>query len=111
MNKTSRWLPLAAIVAALSGCTGVPYRLAGAEVDATRYEVLGEAEGKATGIMLFNVIPIQQNDKIARAVDQAIQSKGGDRLVDVTIQESWFWAYVLNGYRVHVKGTVLRERR
>ncbi|MGH7288042.1 MAG: hypothetical protein ACREI8_08515 [Myxococcota bacterium] len=110
MRTTMRVLLWLAIASALGGCTGVPYRIPGVEVDPTRYEVLGEAEGKTTGIMLFNVIPIQQNDKIARAVDQAIRSKGGDRLADVTVQESWFWAYVLNGYRVHVKGTVLRER-
>jgi len=110
MNTTLRMLPLAVILAALGGCTGVPYRMAEVEVDPTRYEVLGEAEGKTTGIMLFQFIPIRQNDRIERAAGQAIRSKGGDQLVNITIQESWFWACVLNGYRVHVKGTVLKRR-
>jgi len=27
-------------------------------------------------------------------------------LTDVTIEERWFWAWVLNGYIFHVKGVI-----
>ena len=112
MHRSLRLGPslLLALAAALTACTGVPYRLAQVEVDPARYEVLGEAEARTTGLMILDFIPARLTNKIQRAVDHAIQSKGGDQLVNIEVQESWFWAYVLNGYRVKVRGTVVKER-
>jgi hypothetical protein len=31
-------------------------------------------------------------------------------LTDVTIEERWFWAWVLNGYIFHVKGTAVIDK-
>ena len=45
-----------------------------------------------------------------RAMTRMMQEKGGDALADVTIRESWFWAYVLNGYSVKIEGKVLKKR-
>ena len=92
------------------GCVGTPYRFANVELDPERYEALGYAEADAGGLMIMNVIPIRQNDKIERAISAAVSSKGGDELVDITVQERWFWAYVLNGYRVTVKGMVVKRK-
>ena len=60
--------------------------------------------------MLLQLIPIGQNDKIERAMQLLMQEKGGDALTDVTIRESWFWAYVLNGYSVKVEAKVLKKK-
>ena len=92
------------------GCAGAPYRFANVELDPARYEDLGYAEASAGGLMILGVIPAQQNNKIERAIEAAIASKGGDELVDVSIKERWFWAYVLNGYRVDVRGKVVKRR-
>ena len=35
---------------------------------------------------------------------------GEARFTDVTIRESWFWAYVLNGYSVKVEAKVLKKK-
>jgi hypothetical protein len=75
------------------------------------YDVLGEGEGSSTGIMLFNVIPIGQNDRFQEAYHNAVLSKGGDALLNPEISEQWFWAYVLNGYITTVKGTVIKYRK
>jgi len=59
--------------------------------------------------MLFNIIPIGQNDRFKNAYDQAILGKGGDRLISLVIEERWFWGYFLNGYIFKVKGTVVKN--
>jgi len=55
--------------------------------------------------MVFQFIPVNQNDRFVDAYRQGLAQSGGARLVDVTVTERWFWAWVLNGYIFHVKGT------
>jgi hypothetical protein len=98
------------LMAVCIGCVGRPYQFASVELDPDRYEELGYAEIDAGGLMILNVIPARQNDKIERAIEAAIASKGGDELIDITVQERWFWAWVLNGYRVNIKGMVVKRR-
>jgi hypothetical protein len=95
----------------VTGCAGVPVQMSSPAPDPSQYQVLGEGEGRAVGIMLFNFIPIGQNDRFQRAYDCAVASKGGDKLLDPVISERWFWAYILNGYKTTVKGTVVKEKR
>jgi hypothetical protein len=73
------------------------------------YQVLGPGEGGAVGIMLFDVIPIGQNSRFERAYEEAVKSKGGDRLIDPVITEKWFWGVVLNRYITEISGTVVKD--
>jgi hypothetical protein len=75
------------------------------------YEVLGEGEGEASGIMLFQLIPIGQNDRFELAYERAVKSKGGDRLIDPVIRENWAWLYICNVYTTRIKGTVVKDVR
>ena len=61
--------------------------------------------------MLLQFIPINQNDRFVNAYREALAQSGGMRLVDVTIEERWFWAWALNGYIFHVKGTGVIEKK
>ncbi|KAB0665080.1 hypothetical protein F6V25_10675 [Oryzomonas japonica] len=90
---------------------GVPLNLSTPlnKIEGKDYVVLGEGEGTSTGIMLFNFIPINQNDRFKNAYDEAVASKGGTRLINPVIEENWFLAYVLNGYRTKVTGTVVKD--
>jgi hypothetical protein len=81
------------------------------ELSKAKYDVLGEAEGEATGLMLFQFIPIGQNERHVKAYDNAVKSLGGDALINPTIHENWFWAYILNGYQTHIKGTVIKYKQ
>jgi hypothetical protein len=94
-----------------SSCTSAPLRVPTLQNQTANkdYEVLGEGEGEATGIMLFQLIPIGQNDRFELAYLRAVKSKGGDRLIDPVITERWFWAWILNGYSTTVKGTVVKD--
>jgi hypothetical protein len=93
-----------------TACTGHSYTMAKVELDPNRYETLGQAEIKTTGLMLFGFIPIQNNNKIERAANHILEERGGDEIVNISVTESWFWAYVLNGYQVKMAGTVVKKR-
>ena len=97
---------LSAFLAA--GCVSQPLKIP--TVTKTSYEKLGEGKGSATGLMLFDVIPIGQNERFVRAYDAAVKSKGGDALIDPVITERWFWGYILDGYTTEITGTVIKYK-
>lgn len=99
-------LLLALVVAA---CQSTPLTIPSAPVGPNEQQ-LGIGEGSSTGIMLFQFIPINQNDRFANAYREALAQSGGTRLTDITVSERWFWAYILNGYIFHVKGTGVVEK-
>ena len=94
----------------VAACSSAPLKIP-TDMASSGYDVLGEGEGSSTGIMLFNIIPIGQNDRFQEAYHKAVISKGGDALLNPEISERWFWAYVLNGYTTTVKGTVIKYRK
>ena len=51
-----------------AACVGSTYSLPTPAYDAARYEVVGDASTTTTGIMLLQLIPIGQNDKIQLGV-------------------------------------------
>lgn len=71
---------------------------------------LGPTEATSTGIMLFGVIPINQNKRFENAMNEAAKKAGGTRLTDVTISEQWFWAFVLDGFIFKVQGTAVGDK-
>ena len=109
MNKSLRNFSLLLGILAMTACHSVPLQISTAPVGPDE-EVVGEAFGEATGIMLFQVIPIKQNNRFKTAYNQALQSSGGTRLVNPTINEKWFWAFVLNGYSFSIHGTAVKKK-
>lgn len=73
-------------------------------------KALGPTEGRSLGMLLFGVIPINQNTRFEKAYQEAVQKAGATRLTDVTISERWWWGYVLNGYVFRVQGTAVAEK-
>lgn len=61
------------------------------------YQKLGKTEGSACGTMgvistAYNFLPILLNDRYERAYKEAIEKvPGATALIDVTLEESWFW--------------------
>ncbi|MEP9318533.1 hypothetical protein ABKS89_15455 [Pseudomonas sp. LABIM340] len=107
--KFSRIAATLLATAAIAGCTGTPMKTQNYSPE--QYTVIGHSEGKATGLMLLGVIPIQQNNRFVRAQDAAIKAKGGDALINTQVQEKWFWAWVLNGYTTTVSGDVVKLKK
>jgi len=108
MKTTRAILSLSLLAFLATGCVSQPLKIE--TRTKSNYDELGEGRGTATGIMLFNFIPIGQNDRFVRAYESAVQSKGGDALVNPEISERWFWAYILNGYHTTVRGTVIKYK-
>jgi hypothetical protein len=90
------------------GCSSVPQRMGA--IQGKDYEVLGRAKSTAGGIMLLSLIPIGHNSKINRAYSDAVEQLEGDDLINPTIAESWYWAWVLNGYKVTIEGDVIKYK-
>ena len=112
MKKLRSILSIGALAILAAGCVSQPMKFPTiAETSKTGYQSLGEGQGEATGIMLFQLIPIGQNERFVRAYDAAVKSKGGDALIDPTIRENWFWGYILNGYQTTVSGTVIKYNK
>ncbi|WP_224984071.1 hypothetical protein [Geomonas agri] len=105
----SKKLVFAAAMTALlvAGCTSNP--LSFRKCNMTNAQVIGPTEGTSTGIMLFQFIPIKQNNRFDEAYKDAISKVGATCLNDPVVQEKWFWAYVLNGYSFTVRGTAVKE--
>ncbi|PVZ20123.1 hypothetical protein [Pseudomonas sp. URIL14HWK12:I9] len=108
MTRTLKAAAAAALLA-LAGCTSTPMQ--SPHYDSSQYTVVGHSEAKATGLLLFGVIPIQQNTRFVRAQSAAIQARGGDALINTQVQEKWFWAWVLTGYTTTVSGDVIKLKR
>lgn len=93
----------------LGGCMSTPLKIPTGNPPG-RYTELGPGKGSAAGFMLFQVIPIGQNDRFVDAYKEAVSSQpGGTRLINPTIEEQWFWAYIMNGYVTTVSGTVVKD--
>lgn len=111
MNARPVLLSLAlATVLLFAGCSGHYYRVPGPEVNPQQYQNLGPVSQTATGIHLFGIIPIMLTDKTERAVEHAIAQKGGDAITNLQVRERWYWAYVLNIYKIDISGDVLKKR-
>ena len=101
-------------VTLLSACHGAPYQIPmqkSGMVENTDYKALGEAEGSASGFLVFGCIPAAKNDMLDRAYNEALTRKGGDFLLTPTVEESWFWTPVGNGYITTVKGTAAKFQK
>jgi len=107
--KTASLLLGALLLMATTACHSTQVRIPTAPIGPNE-KSLGPTEGHSTGLMLFQFIPIIQNDRFVNAYNQAVAKAGGNRLTDVTISERWWWGYVLNGYNFKVQGTAVGNK-
>ncbi len=100
------WVGLAGgiFILILTACHSVPLSIPSGPIGPNEKK-MGVGEGTARGIMVLGFIPINQNERFVEAYNNALAQSGGARLTDITVSESWFWAYVLNGYTFKVQGT------
>lgn len=94
------------IALALAGCSG-KFTKVGPERP-VHYTPTGEAHGSACGVLLFNLIPINLNDRTERAYQQAIKTAGAEGLIDPTLVDRWYFIYVGGLYCTDVQGTGYR---
>lgn len=119
MAKRSRWMVAicvsqATLLMLVTGCASQMTTIA--KTPPKHYEVLGKATGSAKGTMVpgigtaYNFIPIMLNSRVDRAYNQALCSvPGATGLINVTMQENWFF-WVLGATKsVTITGDAIKE--
>lgn len=107
-----RMLLLATLVMLMAACSSGNVMITKPPVE--NYQRLGKTEGNACGTMGFistayNFIPILLNDRFERAYADALEKKpGATALVDVTLEEVWFWWVIGTTRCVTVAGEAIK---
>jgi hypothetical protein len=79
-----------------------------------KYEKLGPAIGEACGSMLlgptaYNFIPVALNSRVEVAYQRALAGVPGSRaLINVSMQEDWYWWVLGTARCVTIKGEAIR---
>ena len=80
-----------------------------------KYEKLGQATGKASGSLgilgtAYYFIPMGLNPRVDSAYENALKSvPKATMLLDVTIDESWFWWVIGTSRTVTITGEAIKE--
>ncbi len=101
---------LCMMVFSLIGCVSYPTTFETPKPTG-KYKSLGEGQGTGVGFMLLGFIPINQNGRFQRAYSQALDTMGGDAMVDIDFRERWFWTPAGNGYITTISGEVVKETK
>ena len=97
----------------LGGCASTAYNVA--PLPPTNYQVLGKATGKACGSLgivstAYYVIPIGLNSRVEGAYQEALKSvPGATSLINVQMQEDWFWWLIGTARCVTITGDAIKE--
>jgi len=84
-------LPVATIMVLAAGCTSRAVRVA--PPPPPSYRVLGTVRGGACGMMLFDVIPLNVNQRVERAYGRALaRARGATALIDTQLRDRWYTA-------------------
>jgi predicted small secreted protein len=99
---------LLAASAVLAGCAGTPVNFAGRSV--TDRSQIDPAQGrkimaKASGFQLLLLIPIKVNGRQQEAYQALLEQAGDSMLSDITITESWSYAFVGTVYTTTIEAT------
>ena len=100
-------------LALLSGCSSHDVTIAPKQPQ--NYEVLGKAEGSATGSLgllatAYNFVPMGLNTRTQKAYANALESvPGSTGLINVTYQEDWLWWVLGTARTVTIKGDAIKE--
>ncbi len=69
---------------------------------------LGHVEGKASGVRV-GLIPIRLNTRTLRAYKAALeQAPEATSLINVTLQEEWYWCYLWTSHTVTITGEAVK---
>ena len=108
MNHARKYLAALAASALLAGCVGVPVNFA--ERSVTDRGQVDLAQGKkitarASGFQLLLLIPIRINARQSNAYEELLAQAGDSVLSDITITESWQYAFVGTIYTTTIEAT------
>jgi hypothetical protein len=103
---------LAALSLVLAACTSNPTTITSTPSEGMKS--LGQTEGSACGSMLLlqtsaSFIPVGLNERVQTAYDRALKKKpGATALVNVTVQQNWYWWIIGTAHCATVKGEAMQ---
>ena len=80
-------------------------------IEGRDYTVLGKAVETDSLIYILGLIPVSGANHTSDAVNKAIQSLGGDALIEVTVEAYSQWWLLFTRRVTRVEGTVIRFQR
>ena len=108
-HRLSFVLPL--LFLASMACQGTVCRLADVDVDPALYEEVEQVEGKASGAQILGGISMGMEDRVKRAVMDALSKcEGAVDLINVTIKEDALCTMFYNRYDVTVTGMAVKSK-
>lgn len=110
MKALKNQLAILTAMMVLAGCAGKPValgtRITGPAPTGTERTITAEA----CGFQLLLFVPININDRLARAYESLEAQAGGDFITDVQVQESWGWRLVGTSYCTALKARAVRPK-
>ena len=105
---------LGAMLLILSGCASDFKNIA--PLPPEKYEKLGQVTGSACGSLVspgggtaYYILPIMLNSRVERAYEEALKgTSGATALIDVTLDEYWFWWILGTARCVTITGEAIR---
>lgn len=94
----------------LSGCAMMPGGIAASNVplEGRPYTNLGRVSTTDSRVHLLGLIPLTGANTTRDAIDEAIQSKGGDAMIRVTVESYMQWWILVTRAVTRVDGEVIR---
>ena len=108
-KRMGRVLVLLTLVISLSACTVSPVALSASTTPLRRgeYTEIGEASGRAFGVMAFG-IPLTEFNMAGAARDRALESSGGDALINVSMDHLTLQYSAFAIFMTTVSGTAVK---
>ncbi len=97
--KTTKWVRLLGVSLAIifsTGCVRIPRTMVSCTepINGRQFQDLGRTRNTNSKVDLFGIIPISGSNNTRDAIDAAINSKGGDAMINLVV-ETYFQNWIL----------------
>ena len=98
------------VVSGLTGCAMMPGGVAASStpINGRRYVRLGRAANTDSRVYLFGLIPVSGANTTRDAIDAAVRARGGDAMINVTVESYSQWWILFTRFVTRVDGDVIR---
>ena len=103
-------LVVCVLVSLMVGCAHTPGGISDSTtpINGRSYTVLGRTSASDSNILLLGLIPITPHNSTRQCVEEAIAKKGGDALIDVTVEGYAQWWILFIRFATKVEGTAIK---
>lgn len=102
---------IAIIASICSGCAGTKVYFADAPLDNLDLSRGYKVKASASGLHLFNLIPLGVNNRQVRAYERLKKEAGDDYITDIQIQDSWKFVFIGVSYGTTLTATAYPDKR